>query len=101
MTDGGKFRIRNEQMEQLAAKVRNHPASEFDGQDSPDEVIIQLLEERLSNLEEEAGEVAQEQARLKEQMGIGDGSTEEELGEGSDPNTAAERQQNRLRDKWF
>lgn len=76
-------------IEQLAAKVRNHEESEFTGEDSQDAVIRQALETELSRLDEQAElreEIDEKKAELKENLGL---SSETELDESETATDAA------------
>jgi hypothetical protein len=63
----------NVKNESLAAKVRNHSISAFDGEDEPEEVIETVLKQeiaRLDDQEELSDRAAEKQADLKKDFGI-------------------------------
>lgn len=65
----------NEQVEQLAAKVRNHDSSPYDGEDSQDDVIQSLLEQELARLDDQADletEASEKRSELREKLGLSD-----------------------------
>ena len=69
-----------ESVDELAAQVRNHAASVWDGEDSQEDVIRTLLEQELARLDEESDrneEAAQKRAELRADLGL---SADEELG---------------------
>ena len=94
------IKVRNQAIEQLAAKVRNHPASSYDGSQSQDEVVKNVLAQELARLEDEAelsADAEEEQARLKADMlGL---DTEEELSETDEPEDEIAARQAELRDQ--
>ena len=79
------IKVRSQKVASLTSKVRNHPASPFDGEDSQDEVVTAILEQEIARLDDEehlSAEAQQEQARLKKKLGLeGDA---EELAEGEE-----------------
>ena len=63
----------NEQVEQLAVKVRNHDSSPYDGEDSQDDVIQSLLEQELARLDDQADletEASEKRSELREKLGL-------------------------------
>jgi len=84
---------RGESIASLATKVRN-ASPEFDGTHSQDDVVRQLLEERLSQLREEAEKAEEKRASLRSRMGLQ--STEEASGSSQ---TEVEAKQAELRER--
>lgn len=69
------IKIRDKHVEKLAALVRNHDSSLFNGEDSQDDVVRTLLEQELARLEEQAGleeEASEKQSELREKLGLSD-----------------------------
>jgi len=65
----------NEQVEQLAAKVRNHDHSTFGGEDSQDDVITSVLKQEIARLNDEADretEASQKRSELRQKLGLSD-----------------------------
>lgn len=63
----------NEQVEQLAAKVRNHDHSTFNGEDSQADVITSVLKQGVVRLNDEANretEAAEKRSEIREKLGI-------------------------------
>jgi hypothetical protein len=61
------------EIEALAAKVRNHPVSAYDGENAPEDVIKSLLKQELVRLEDQeelSDRVSEKQTELKEDFGI-------------------------------
>ena len=79
------IKVKSQRVENLAAKVRNHPTSPFDGEDSQNDVVATILEQEIARLDDEehlSAEAQQEQARLKQKLGLS--SDAEELAEGEE-----------------
>lgn len=75
MSDKPPVKVRNEQVEQLAAKVRNHEQSTFNGEYSQADVITSVLKQEIARLNDEANretEAAERRAQLRQKLGLSD-----------------------------
>jgi hypothetical protein len=69
----------NEQVAQLAVKVRNHDYSTFDGGDSQADVITSVLKQEIARLNDKSDnetEAAEKRSELRQKLGL---SNPEEL----------------------
>lgn len=81
-------------VDELAARVRNHAASEWNGEDSPEDVIRTLLTQELERVNDESArneEAAQKRAELHADLGLGD-DEEKPTEETADGLTARQRE---------
>lgn len=67
-------------VEELSAKVRNHPESTFTGEDTQEEVIREALRQELARLDEEAelqSRVEEKKTELRRSFGISEPDDDE------------------------
>lgn len=84
----------NQEIVHKAVELRNK-SEEFDGTDSPDDVVESLLEERLSELRESREKVEEKREELRDKWGLQDDTDAESTSE-----TEAEAKRNELREKY-
>jgi len=83
-----------EDVSHLALKVRNHDNSRFDGTYGESQVIREMLEERLSELNEGVAEASQKQREVRERLELADESEASE-----EPESDVERKQAEIRER--
>lgn len=87
----------NQKIVHKAIELRNE-SDEFDGTDSPDDVVEHLLEERLTELREGRQKAEEKREELRDSLGIGPDESAENTSGSSE--TEAEAKRKELREKY-